>query len=318
VTNRVVDIESRIATSEASLERLRELIVQSDTVEVLASVEQQLLERETDLELLRAQLRSVRDRVDLATINLTLTSSIARPQVQLVVSSYRDHDDGLSCPAGGRQTIERGDDMTLCFEVVNVGDAPVQNVDVSDTALDLTMTDMTVVFGSLTEALEPGQSIVLAAEISPERTVRLRTRVKATPVGPDGGALAQQNVTTSADGSISVQDDGLPSIGEAFEGGWNLLVRIFRVLLLVVAALLPFIWLPIALYFLVPRFRRWRQSRREARMPPAPRAPTPSGHPAPPVADEQLVQAQTAAQSAAPAVQSSAETVVPDPPPPAP
>ena len=72
VTERVVNLESRIITARASVERLRNFLGTATGVEAVAELESQLLARETDLELLRGQLRTIEGQVALATIFLTL------------------------------------------------------------------------------------------------------------------------------------------------------------------------------------------------------------------------------------------------------
>ena len=57
VTERVVDLESRIITARASVERLRNFLETATGIEAVAELESQLLARETDLERLRGQLR---------------------------------------------------------------------------------------------------------------------------------------------------------------------------------------------------------------------------------------------------------------------
>ena len=59
VTERVVDLESRIITSRASVERLRSFLANATELETVAELESQLLARETDLERLRGQLRTI-------------------------------------------------------------------------------------------------------------------------------------------------------------------------------------------------------------------------------------------------------------------
>ena len=73
VTDRVVDLESRISTSEASVIRLRGFLENAGDVNIIADLERQLLDRETTLETLRGQLRTLRDQVSLATITVTIT-----------------------------------------------------------------------------------------------------------------------------------------------------------------------------------------------------------------------------------------------------
>ena len=72
VTSQVVDLDSRIATSEASVDRLRALIIRAESIDDIAILESQLLERETTLEALRGERRSIGDQVALATITVTL------------------------------------------------------------------------------------------------------------------------------------------------------------------------------------------------------------------------------------------------------
>ena len=72
VTDLVVDIESRIATADASVERLRALLHESGSISDIATVEAQLLQRETTLEQLRGQLRTVTDQVAMSTISLSI------------------------------------------------------------------------------------------------------------------------------------------------------------------------------------------------------------------------------------------------------
>lgn len=79
VTSQVVDLDSRIATAEASVERLRALILRADDIADIAVLESELLNRETTLETLRGQRRSIGDQVALATITVTLTPTPDSP-----------------------------------------------------------------------------------------------------------------------------------------------------------------------------------------------------------------------------------------------
>ena len=77
VTDRIVNFESRIITSEASVLRLRKFLEEATNIDNVAFLERELLNRETDLETLRGQLRTLQDQVSLATITLTI-KSVAR------------------------------------------------------------------------------------------------------------------------------------------------------------------------------------------------------------------------------------------------
>ena len=72
VTERIVNFESRIITSEASVLRLRKFLEEATNIDNVAFLERELLNRETDLETLRGQLRTLQDQVSLATITLTI------------------------------------------------------------------------------------------------------------------------------------------------------------------------------------------------------------------------------------------------------
>lgn len=79
VTSQVVDLDSRIATAEASVDRLRALILRAEDIDDIAVLENQLLERETTLETLRGERRTIGDQVALATITVTLTPTAGSP-----------------------------------------------------------------------------------------------------------------------------------------------------------------------------------------------------------------------------------------------
>ena len=79
VTSQVVDLDSRIATAEASVERLRALILRADDIADIAVLESELLNRETTLESLRGQRRTIGDQVALATVTVTLTPTPDSP-----------------------------------------------------------------------------------------------------------------------------------------------------------------------------------------------------------------------------------------------
>ncbi|WP_328718730.1 DUF4349 domain-containing protein [Streptomyces sp. NBC_00247] len=72
VTDQVVDVESRVATQRASVDRVRALMAKAEKIGDVVLLEGQLSSRQADLESLLAQRASLADRTSLATITLDL------------------------------------------------------------------------------------------------------------------------------------------------------------------------------------------------------------------------------------------------------
>ena len=72
VTAAVVDLESRVRSAEISVERLRLYLADAPTMADVAVLESELNRRESDLEAMRGQLRSLEDRIAFATIVVTV------------------------------------------------------------------------------------------------------------------------------------------------------------------------------------------------------------------------------------------------------
>ena len=226
VTERVVDLESRISTAAASVARLQALLEAATDIKQVVELENELLERETQLETLRGSLRTLSDAVDLATITLTITEALSQPAFNVTVTAYPGHDDGgASCPGNQELAVDQGDEATtVCYEILNVGDTPLTQLTLQDPVIDLTVNDMIVVFGSLEDTLEPGQSIILAAEVTPERRTRTQTRITATAVDQDGNPVAGRTISNTSSLIIDVVDPGgLPGFSDGLDSGWELL-----------------------------------------------------------------------------------------------
>ncbi|MEV4949668.1 DUF4349 domain-containing protein [Streptomyces sp. NPDC053755] len=73
VTDQVVDVESRIATQRASVQRVRALMDRAATLGEVVSLEGELNRRQADLEALLAQQASLKDRTTMATVTLVLS-----------------------------------------------------------------------------------------------------------------------------------------------------------------------------------------------------------------------------------------------------
>lgn len=259
VTERVVDLQSRINTAAASVERLQALLAGATNINDVAELENQLLQRETSLETLRGQLRTVQDQVDLATITLTITEATIRPEISVRVTSYPGEDDqGLSCPGTDALTVDEGTVTTVCFEIRNTGDSPLTEITLNDPVLEVTLEDLEPVFIQPEAVLEPGQSAIYFLELPAEQTLRLQTRVGAVALDDEGEPIPGRTVADTATATIQAVDPGgVPTFADGIESSWNALVYIVQLLVLAIGAIIPFVWI-LGVFWL---WRRWRANR---------------------------------------------------------
>jgi hypothetical protein len=250
VTERIVDLESRIEVADLGVARLRAALEGAATLEDYAEIERLLLSRESELEVMRGQLRTLQDRVDLATITLTLSQDRVENAMNVEISLYDGFDGGQSCPGQQLGSAEAGSEVTICFEVFNLGDQTLTDIVLTDSVLEIDDDSPLIeVFGSLSE-LAPGQSALVAYEIQPERTVRLRTRAVAIPTDGISSEPSGPSVSTQAEYELrTFEPDTDPGFGDGFgvavtilKGLWIALLWLlgFIVPLLI---LVPFIWL---------------------------------------------------------------------------
>ena len=91
VTAQYVDTESRVKTMEASVERVRALMGEATRLADIVSLEAELSRRQADLESLQTQLAALEDAVDLAPIEVTLSTD---------ETALEDRDDDTGFLAG--------------------------------------------------------------------------------------------------------------------------------------------------------------------------------------------------------------------------
>lgn len=250
VTERIVDLGSRIEVADLGVARLRAALEGAPTLEDYAEIERLLLDRESNLEVMRGQLRTLEDRVDLSTITLILTQDRVENSVEVQISSYDGHDDGTSCPGQQQNSVEAGSDVTICFDIVNVGDQTLTQIALTDTVLDINAeTELTEVFGSL-EELAPGQSALVAFETTPERSLRMRTRVVAIPTDGVSPDQVGPSVSSRIDYDIrTFEPDRDPGFGDGFSTAVDILSALWVAFIVALGflipllILLPFIWL---------------------------------------------------------------------------
>ena len=209
VTERIVDVGSRIITAEASVARLRSFLETATNLENVAFYERELLTRETDLERLRGQLRTLQDQVALATITLTLTqrpaSPIILPNTGLLVTAWVSPEGEDPCLGEKAITVERDATVAFCVEVANQGEVPVVDVQLSSDVLPLDDNPFVLERGSF-DRIEPGQFLTatvteqvvkgrLADHIA-TRGLGILIEANAAPLHPDNPQLAVINDRT--------------------------------------------------------------------------------------------------------------------------
>ena len=250
VTDRVVDLESRITTSAVSVDRLRSLLEVAANLEDIVELERELLNRETDLEVLRGQLRTLEDAVALATIVVVLTEpapEIPEPALEMVQTAYSGHDLGAGCPGNEELTVDEGDLITICFQLTNTGDTPLGDIEVRDFGLDMDEDDVIVVEGDLTAPLLPDQQLILAFETTADPDQFTSPDVNVTALDPDGEPLRIQVEVEIEDAFLRIaRDNSLPGFTDGLTAAWDAMQQVFGVVVLGAGAAIPFLWVPLA------------------------------------------------------------------------
>ena len=250
VTDRVVDLESRVTTAAVSVDRLRSLLEVASNLEDIVELERELLNRETDLEVLRGQLRTLEDAVALATIVVVLTEpapKIPEPALEMVQTAYAGHDLGAGCPGNEELTVDEGDLITICFQLTNTGDTPLGDIEVRDFGLDMDEDDVIVVEGDLTAPLLPDQQLILAFETTADPDQFTSPDVNVTALDPDGEPLRIQVEVEIEDAFLRIaRDNSLPGFTDGLTAAWDAMQQVFGVVVLGAGAAIPFLWVPLA------------------------------------------------------------------------
>jgi len=273
VTDRVVDLESRISTSEASVIRLRGFLENAGDINIIADLERQLLDRETTLETLRGQLRTLRDQVSLATITVTITEKgLETLPAELAVESWLGDDEAAACPGSSELAVSRDASAVWCIEIENVGDATLLDLDLESEALRLRFADFTIRTGDPAE-LAPGDRVVAIVELDlDDGRVRRRdargglfldvVAVAIPTDNPDAEVAARSDAVL-----IANSDEPLPGFTDAFSGALGALATIGLIVLLGVGFALPFSpFVLLGVWF-------WRRNRKRSLPAPPPAPP---------------------------------------------
>jgi hypothetical protein len=76
-TEQIVDLDSRVATQQASVTRVRALLAQATSIGDIVAVESELAHREADLDSLQRRLAALKDQVALSTLTVELRTAPA-------------------------------------------------------------------------------------------------------------------------------------------------------------------------------------------------------------------------------------------------
>ena len=281
VTERVVDLESRISTAETSVARLRRLLEEAVDLEDVAAIERQLLDRETTLEVLRGQLRTLRDQVDLATITLSITQSpTVPPDTGIEVAAWVSDDADDPCLGAQHLTADPDSTVYLCLEVENPGASTLTDVSVRSLDVRLDIGAFETRQGGF-DRIEPGGLLVAVLEVPVEdgrlagrvatRGLEIRLEAEAVPVDAEGTELPEVSGSTYV-WLDSRTDDSLPGFADSISDGAGFLRTIVGVALVAVGVLIPFLPFVAVIVALVWWRRRRRRARRQASPPPPPPA----------------------------------------------
>lgn len=82
VTEQVVDLDSRVATQRASVDRVRALLAKASTVEEIVRIEQEVTTRESDLESLEHRRQALAGQVAMSTVTIGVSRTDPAPASQ--------------------------------------------------------------------------------------------------------------------------------------------------------------------------------------------------------------------------------------------
>lgn len=95
VTEQVVDLDARLATQRASVDRMRALLARAASVTEIAQIESELTRREADLESLQGRRNTLGGKVALSTVTVMVTKEgPPAPVVEEAGTGFLDGLDG--------------------------------------------------------------------------------------------------------------------------------------------------------------------------------------------------------------------------------
>jgi hypothetical protein len=270
VTEVVVDLDARITAAESSVARVQQLLDDARDLNTIFQLEEELASRQADLERLLGQRKTIGDQIALSTITLTvleLDPDRLEPGMDVVAWIGTSVDD--ACPGKSSLSMGAEDTAVLCVSINNTGEDTLTAVDLEAPSLRLRADDFEIADGGASlDEIPPGEELLLTVELDADGGAINRVdagdgltivvNASATPSTSESLELtADDSVFLTAEG-----DDPLPGFGDSFSNGWDAMIAVVSVLMIVVGVLLPFIPI-IALALYVGR-RVVRAQRRRA------------------------------------------------------
>jgi hypothetical protein len=105
VTDDVVDLDARVRSQQASVDRVRALLAQAQSIGDVVSIESELASREADLDSLTGRLASLRDQVAMSTLTVDLRGPAAAPVPVEDPASPAGWSEGLAAGWAGLKAV---------------------------------------------------------------------------------------------------------------------------------------------------------------------------------------------------------------------
>jgi hypothetical protein len=248
VTDVVIDLDARISAAESSVARVQERLDAANDLNTIFTLEEEVATRQANLERLRGQRETIGDQIALSTINLTIVElDPDRKTSDIEVVTWLGDDRGEACPGVSDLSIGADDKAVLCVNIHNTGEDVLTSIDIHSTPFRLRVGDFTVEGDGTLDALQPGEELLASVDLEADggfisrvdasNGLQIAVTVTAIPETTENAELTGvDTVFISTD-----VDDPLPGFGDSFSGGWNAMVRVVSILLLVLGAVLPFI-----------------------------------------------------------------------------
>ncbi len=262
VTETVVDLDARITAAESSVERIQILLDAARDLTTVFTLEEELADRQAQLERLRGQRKTIGDQIALATITLTIVElDPDRLTPEMEVVAWLGTDVADACPGVSDLSIGAYDTAVLCVNVSNTGDDTLTDIEIASSTFRLRVDDFLINqngTGTL-EQLAPGEDLLVYAELDADggfirrvdasRGIDIEVSVTTTPeTSPTIELTSSDSVFISAD-----VDDPLPGFGDSFSSGWSAMIAVLSILMIAVGVVLPFLPFLLVIGWLIRR-----------------------------------------------------------------